>query len=284
MRRPFHHGSPAYRTALAFHRLLQDEIDRTAAEARSPEADTLLRYYRKIRRRPRLRRFYEHNWADRLQTAVAAVDRPGMQVLDAGCGVGTESILFARLGAEVTAVDLHPARIAAARWRISRAGAEERRIELICSDVSRVERPGRYDIVWSMESVSHIEPLDRFFGRMRENLKPGGLLIVSDANGLNPWLQLVALRERGLRVYELRRDERTGETVRYANERLVPVTSLGRLLARSGFTVESTHLSGFFPPALFARSPERAMRMEEVIRSAPGLPLMAGIYTVAARR
>jgi len=226
MKQRFHNRSQAYRTALAFHRRLQEEVDLAAAAPPGPEARTFLRYYHKIHHRPGLRSFYEHNWADRLQTAVAAFDRPGLRVLDAGCGVGTESLLFAELGAEVTAVDLHLPRVAAARWRAGRAAEAGRRIEIICSDISRIVRPGGYDIVWSMESVSHIEPLDRFMSLMRENLRPGGLLIVSDANGLNPWLQLAALRERGLRVYEYRKDEKTGETVRYARERLVPVTSL----------------------------------------------------------
>jgi 2-polyprenyl-3-methyl-5-hydroxy-6-metoxy-1,4-benzoquinol methylase len=284
MARPFHHRSQPYLTALAAHRRLQAEVDAAAAGPEEPRVQTFLRYYHKIRSRPALRPFYEHNWADRLQTVVAAIDRPGMRVLDAGCGVGTESLLFAGLGAEVTAVDLHPPRIAAARLRAEAAGAAGSRIELICSDISRVVRPGEYDIVWSMESVSHIDPLEGFVRLMRENLRPGGLLIVSDANGLNPWLQIAALRARGLRVYEHRRDEATGESVRYANERLVPVTSLRRLMRRCGLTVESTHLSGFFPPPLFARSPLGSIRCEEVIRAVPALPLFAGIYTVAARR
>ena len=148
MKRPFHHGSPAYLTALAFHRRLQEEIDAAAAGPGEPTARTLLQYYHKIHRRPGLRRFYEHNWADRLQTAVSAVARPGMRVLDAGCGVGTESLLFAGLGAEVTAVDLHPPRVAAARRRAGEAGEAGRRIEVIRSDISRVVRPGGFDLVF----------------------------------------------------------------------------------------------------------------------------------------
>lgn len=274
----------AYQKALAFHRRLQEEIDREQRDPVDGASRELLRYYRKIRSFPALRPFYERNWVRRLLPAIEMIDRPGMRVLDAGCGVGTEALLFAELGAEVTAVDLHPPRIEAARRRIERAGTVGRRIELVCGDISRVSRPGRFDVVWSMESISHIDPPGRFVGAMRENLRSGGILVITDSNGLNPWLRLAAFRGRGRRVYEERRDAKTGMPVRYANERLLTVTSLHRLLARAGFAVESTRLSVFIPPRLFARQPRLAERFEEVIAAVPGPSLLGGVYAVVARR
>lgn len=272
-----------YRTAVEFHRRLQREIDEAAGDG-SAESATFRGYYRGIERRERHRPFYEHNWADRLVPAVESIDRPGMRVLDAGCGTGTESLFFAGLGCRVTGVDLNTARVAAARWRAGRADPPPPgSVEFVNGDIARIERREPFDIVWSMESVSHIEPLDGFIETAARMLAPGGRIIVSDTNGLNPWFQLKALKERGLKVYEYVEDEETGRMVRYANERLVPVSSMERKLVRAGFRLVSTRMSGFLPPrAVLAAGRDGTAALEALIRKIPVLPLFGGVFTVVA--
>jgi len=64
--------------------------------------------------------------------------RPGTQVLDVGCGAGTNSIFLARAGFRVRGVDLAPAAIAAAGKRAKRAGL---RIDFRVADVLHLPFP-----------------------------------------------------------------------------------------------------------------------------------------------
>src|ERR1700681_3264832 len=49
----------------------------------------------------------------------------GKRVLEIGCGIGTDSINFARHGARVTAVDLTETSLAVARQRVKVSGFED---------------------------------------------------------------------------------------------------------------------------------------------------------------
>lgn len=60
------------------------------------------------------------------------------RVVELGCGTGTNAILLAQLGYEVTAVDCSPLAIERARTKASQAGVE---INWACSDVCSLESP-----------------------------------------------------------------------------------------------------------------------------------------------
>jgi len=86
-------------------------------------------------------------------------DITGKRLLDVGCGLGENSLLFARWGAHVTGVDVSGASLAVARQRAAAFGLSDR--------VSFVETPvelldtasGSYDIVWCAAFLHHV--LDR---------------------------------------------------------------------------------------------------------------------------
>ncbi|NOT33769.1 MAG: methyltransferase [Candidatus Eisenbacteria bacterium] len=117
---------------------------------------------------------------------LARRDRP--VVLDAGSGFGTFAMMYAAVGAEVLAVDLRPDRLAAADRRLAfyhETTGETLAVRNLRADLTR-EWERNVDLVWVYNALSHIDPLDPFIQKVREHLKPGGVLVVGDINGGNP--------------------------------------------------------------------------------------------------
>jgi SAM-dependent methyltransferase len=81
----------------------------------------------------------------------------GKRVLEIGCGIGTDTIAFARAGADVTAVDVSPRSLALARRRAEIYGLEDR-TRFLLADAERladVVSPEPYDLVYSFGVIHH---------------------------------------------------------------------------------------------------------------------------------
>ena len=63
---------------------------------------------------------------------------PNCRVLELGCGTGTNAILLAELGFEVTAVDLSPLAIEQAERKAAKACVD---VAWLCGDVCSIEQP-----------------------------------------------------------------------------------------------------------------------------------------------
>jgi len=92
----------------------------------------------------------------------------GHTLLDAGCGTGLFSTAMAQLGFQVTAVDIAPRMVAAARQTAERAGVAER-IQFLEGDTEAVtnewrqsdterERHSRFDAVACFDVLVHYPP------------------------------------------------------------------------------------------------------------------------------
>ncbi|MFJ3231111.1 class I SAM-dependent methyltransferase [Streptomyces sp. NPDC086787] len=104
----------------------------------------------------------------------------GRRLLDAGCGNGRSSVLFADRGYDVTGVDISPAMIDMARSRHAATG-----IEFAVHDVRRPLAHEPYDVVLCMSDIFNylIEPaqVSEAFHSIAASLTTGGVLIF-DAN------------------------------------------------------------------------------------------------------
>jgi SAM-dependent methyltransferase len=79
------------------------------------------------------------------------------KVLEIGCGIGTDTINFARAGAYVTAVDLSPESLGLARKRAEVYGLQSR-IKFYEANAERLSAtvpPARYDLVYSFGVIHH---------------------------------------------------------------------------------------------------------------------------------
>ena len=96
-------------------------------------------------------------------------------VLEIGCGAGRLARTIAKRGATVTAIDASPEMI-----RLARLRAGEVRIELVCCAFSEFRAaPGAYDGIVSVTTLHHL-PVAPALARMKELLKPGGVLVIHD--------------------------------------------------------------------------------------------------------
>lgn len=114
----------------------------------------------------------------------------GLSILDAGCGLGTESLFFSSLGAKVTAVDLNEPRLAVASKRKLFYGEFKGEIDFILANVFEIVKKYQFDIIWMNEAISHIHPAEEFLRLAYRQLKPKGRILISDGNGASPYIRL----------------------------------------------------------------------------------------------
>ena len=103
--------------------------------------------------------------------------RPGMKVLDVGCGAGDVSFLAASMVGEsgsVTGVDLSPETVALARSRASQAGAKNVTFE--AGDITKLAYERTFDAVIGRLIVMYLGDHVAGMRAFRRYLKPGGLI------------------------------------------------------------------------------------------------------------
>lgn len=143
----------------------------------------------------------------------------GGRALDLGCGNGEEALYFASLGYRVDAVDLEPS----PQWK-TLAKRSKGRVKVKQGDASRAGKPGSYDLVFAKDMLHHAADPVAVLKRMAQLVKPGGKVLVVEANRLNPifyvhltlmeghehftlWRLRSLLRSAGLDAHHLQRLE-----------------------------------------------------------------------------
>ncbi len=238
-------------------------------------------------------------YSARLRPVVEAIlaAPPGLKILDAGSGYGTESLLFAGLGAEVTAVELVRERHDLARARLEKFRGPDGapvRIAFVNANIFRfLESAPRFDLIWALEAVSHIYPPEGFLALAREKLAPDGILALSDPNRANPVAWLRAVRIRGSIRHTPHRDftdPELGTPVDYGREQIRSVGGMKRLLEKAGYRVVRTDVAGYLASTLFpeARRERRAavalsLAFQRAAGRIPGLRRLGANYTILAR-
>lgn len=110
------------------------------------------------------------------------LDEPlmGLRVLDIGCGGGILSESMARLGAQVTGIDVVEKNIRIARLHAIRQGLE---VDYRAVTAAQHEASSeRYDVVLNMEVVEHVADLPAFMSSACALTAPGGVMFVATIN------------------------------------------------------------------------------------------------------
>jgi ubiquinone/menaquinone biosynthesis C-methylase UbiE len=108
--------------------------------------------------------------------------RPGMTVMDVGCGMGLFSIVMAKLVGDhgrVIAVDLQQKMLDVLRRRAEKVGVADR-IQLHKCEQDRLGVDAQADFTLALMMVHEVPDQRRLLGEIHGCLKPGGKLLVAE--------------------------------------------------------------------------------------------------------
>jgi tocopherol O-methyltransferase len=113
--------------------------------------------------------------------------RTGSRILDIGCGFGGTSLYLAKkyaastTGITISAVQVQMAKEAAAKTDLDAS--------FLLMDAEEMQFAEPFDVLWSVESISHYHDPRKFFASAAKFLKPGGCFALTDwfqKEGLSP--------------------------------------------------------------------------------------------------
>jgi tocopherol O-methyltransferase len=104
--------------------------------------------------------------------------KSGSEILDIGCGMGGSSLYLARnYNATVTGITISPVQV-----EMATAAAARERIDakFLVMDAEAMDFQKQFDVLWSVESISHYQHREDFFVSASRLLKPGGAFGIID--------------------------------------------------------------------------------------------------------
>ena len=105
----------------------------------------------------------------------------GKKVIDIGCGGGILTESMAKLGAEVTGVDMSEAALAVAKMHKIETGLEIEYLKIPAEDIA-ASRPEQYDIVTCLEMLEHVPDPASIVRACAQLVKPDGQVFFSTLN------------------------------------------------------------------------------------------------------
>jgi len=104
--------------------------------------------------------------------------KPESDILDIGCGFGATSLYLAgRYNASVTGITISPVQVDMA---IQAAAKEQLDAKFLLMDAEAMDFQEQFDVLWSVESISHYQDRERFFRSAAKLLRPGGSFALID--------------------------------------------------------------------------------------------------------
>ena len=104
--------------------------------------------------------------------------KPHSRILDIGCGFGASALFLAeKFNATVTGITISPAQV-----EIARLAAVQRSLDatFLLMDAEAMNLSHRFDLLWSVESISHYQDCPQFFASAAKLLKPYGTFAITD--------------------------------------------------------------------------------------------------------
>jgi tocopherol O-methyltransferase len=104
--------------------------------------------------------------------------KPGCRVLDIGCGFGGSSLFLAgRYGVSATGVTISSVQVEMANRDAQKQNLDAK---FLLMDAEALHFSEPFDLLWSVESISHYQDIPKFFSSAAKLLKPGGTFALTD--------------------------------------------------------------------------------------------------------
>jgi tocopherol O-methyltransferase len=104
--------------------------------------------------------------------------KAGSRVLDIGCGFGGSSVYLAKkYGASVTGITISPVQVQMAKEAAAKTKVDA---SFLLMDAEEMQFAQPFDLLWSVESISHYQNPRQFFASAVKFLKPGGCFALTD--------------------------------------------------------------------------------------------------------
>ena len=104
--------------------------------------------------------------------------KPGSEILDIGCGLGASTLYLAKnYKAAVTGITISEVQVEMATKAAAR---EQLDAKFLLMDAEAMLFQKQFDLLWSVESISHYQRRGEFFASAAKLLKPGGLFAITD--------------------------------------------------------------------------------------------------------
>ncbi|HEY1468404.1 MAG TPA: class I SAM-dependent methyltransferase [Candidatus Acidoferrum sp.] len=104
--------------------------------------------------------------------------KTGLRILDIGCGFGGSSLYLTKnYGASTTGITISPVQVQMAREAAAKTNLDASFLLMDAEDMRFVQP---FDLLWSVESISHYHDPRKFFASAVKFLKPGGCFALTD--------------------------------------------------------------------------------------------------------
>lgn len=175
----------------------------------------------------------------------------GRKVLEIGCGIGTDTISFARAGARVTAVDLTEKSLEVARQRAEVFGLRQnvRFLQANAEKLSDHVPVEPYDLIYSFGVIHHTPHPERVLEEIRKYATPESVVKIMVYHRWSTkvlWILLAGARGQFWKLDRLiaeHSEAQTGCPVTYSYSR----AGARRLLETYGFRVTEMMVDHIFP-------------------------------------
>ncbi len=102
----------------------------------------------------------------------------GSRILDIGCGFGGTSLYLAKkYSASTTGITISPVQVKMAKEAAAKTNLDA---NFMLMDAEEMQFAEPFDVLWSVESISHYHDPRKFFASAAKFLKPGGCFALTD--------------------------------------------------------------------------------------------------------
>lgn len=193
---------------------------------------------------------------------------PGKKVLEIGCGIGIFTAMIAKSGADITAVDLSPELAARAR-----AQNPAPNVKYLIMNVEKLEFPDdSFDCVYGSSVLHHLN-LTKTLPEMLRVLAPGGTLVFTEPNMLNPQIML----QKNIKPLGALLGDSPDETAFFRWEII-------KILEAAGFVRVTALPFDFLHPWVPAPLARAVDRLGAALERIPGLREIAGSLLITATK